>query len=116
VTEAGTDWGLAEGRVGEQYNFHTYILLANPQSTAAQVTVTFLRENGTPLVKAYSVPPTSRFNIDVNAVSPDLQNQNVGAEVHVENGVPIVVERSMYWDSGGVLFKGGTNATAVRLP
>jgi hypothetical protein len=33
-----------------------------------------------------------------------------------ERGVRMVVERSMYWDSGGVLFKGGANATGVRLP
>ena len=32
VVEAGTHWGLAEGRVGGPLNFHTYILLANPQA------------------------------------------------------------------------------------
>jgi autotransporter-associated beta strand protein len=117
VVDAGTHWGLAEGRVGQSLNFHTYILLANPQTSAAAVTVTFLRENGgAPIVKTFTVAPTSRFNIDVNNVSTDLQNETVSADIRVTNGVPIVVERSMYWDSGGVLFKGGTNATGVRLP
>ncbi len=116
VVEAGTHWGLAEGRVGQAVNFHTYILLANPQSSAANVTVTFLRESGDPIVQTYIVPATSRFNIDVNNVSPSLRDENVGADIVVTNGVPIVVERSMYWDSGGVQFKGGTNATGVRLP
>jgi hypothetical protein len=117
VTSAGLHWGLAEGRVGQALNFHTYILLANPQSSAANVTVTFLRENGaSPIVKTYTVAPTSRFNIDVNSVSPDLHDENVAADVRVTNGVPIVVERSLYWDSGGVLFKGGTNATGIALP
>ena len=37
VVSAGTRWGLAEGRVGGPLNFHTFILLANPQSTAAEV-------------------------------------------------------------------------------
>jgi hypothetical protein len=117
VTEAGLHWGLAEGRIGTPLNYHTYILLANPQTTAASVTVTFMRENGLPpIVKTYTVPPTSRFNIDVNFVDPAMQNEYVGADVKVTNGVPIVVERSMYWDWNGVLFKGGTNATGVRLP
>jgi hypothetical protein len=117
VTSSGLHWGLAEGRVGQTLNFHTYILLANPQSSAANVTVTFLRENGAaPIVKTYTVAPTSRFNIDVNAVSSDLHDENVAADVRVTNGVPIVVERSLYWDSGGVLFKGGTNATGIALP
>jgi hypothetical protein len=117
VIDSGFHWGLAEGRVGGPLNYHTYVLLANPESTAADVTVTFLRENGKPpIVKTYTVPPTSRFNIDVNLVSPELHDEYVGADVKVTNGPPIIVERSMYWDSGGVLFKGGTNATAVRLP
>lgn len=117
VVESGVHWGLAEGRLGGPLHFHTYILLANPQTSAAAVTVTFLRETGAPFVKTYTVPPTSRFNIDVNAVAPtDMHDEFVGADLNVTNGVPIVVERSVYWDLDGVLFKGGTNATGVRLP
>ena len=36
VVDAGTHWGLAEGRAGGPLNFHTYILLANPQTTAGE--------------------------------------------------------------------------------
>jgi hypothetical protein len=115
VVDAGLHWGLAEGRVGGPLNFHTYILLANPQTSAAMVTVNFLREHGAPVVKTYSVPPTSRFNIDISTVT-ELQNESFGAEIVVTNAVPIIVERSMYWDSNGFLFSGGTNATASRLP
>jgi hypothetical protein len=116
VVQTSTHWGLAEGRVGQSHNFHTYILLANPQTTAAEVTVTFLRESGAPIVKTYTVPPTSRFNVDVNFVSSDLHDENVAADVLVTNGVPIAVERSLYWDWHGELFKGGTNATGIALP
>ena len=38
-----------------------------------------------------------------------------GAVVEVTNNVPIVVERSMYWDSNGLTFSGGTNATGIAL-
>ncbi len=117
VVDSGFHWGLAEGRVGGPLHCHTYVLLANPETTAAEVTVTFLREDGkAPIVKTYTVPPTSWFNIHVNLVSPDLHDEYVGADVKATNGPPIIVERSMYWDSGGVLFKGRTNATGVRLP
>ena len=115
VIEAGTRWGLAEGRVGGPFNFQTYILLANAQATAADVTVTFLRESGAPIVKTYRVPPTSRFNVDSSSVT-ELQHESFGAEILVTNNVPIVVERSMYWDAAGVSFSGGTNATGIRLP
>ncbi len=35
--------------------------------------------------------------------------------ITVTNGIPVIVERSMYWDSTGSLFSGGTNATGIRL-
>ena len=68
VTELATSWGIAEGRAGnagnagsgdEAHDFHTYLLLGNPQSSAADVTVTYLRANGTPIVKTYVVPATA---------------------------------------------------------
>ncbi len=87
VVTTATHWGLAEGRVGGPHQFQTYILLANPETTAAEVTVTFLRENGAPpVVKTYTVPATSRFNIDLATV-PELQNESFGARIDVTNGV-----------------------------
>ena len=115
VVDAGTTWGLAEGRVGGPLNFHSYILLANPQTNAATVTVTFLRDTGGPVVLTYTVPPTSRVTLDANGVQ-GLQDSSFGALIEVTNQVPIIVERSMYWDSNGFLFSGGTNVTGVHLP
>jgi autotransporter-associated beta strand protein len=115
VVDAGTAWGLGEGRIGGPHNFHTYILLANPQTTSAEVTVSYLRESGAPVTKTYTVAPTSRFNIDTSSVT-DLHDESFGAVIHVTNGVPIIVERSMYWDANGVSFSGGTNATGIPLP
>jgi hypothetical protein len=96
--------------------FETFILLANAGTTAADVTVTYLRENGSTLVRQYTVEPTSRFNIWANAVGPELANERFGALIEVTNGVPIAVERAMYNSSAGVLFAGGSNATATRIP
>jgi autotransporter-associated beta strand protein len=114
VVSAGTRWGLAEGRAGGPLNFHTFILLANPQTTAAAVEVTFLREGAAPIVQTYTVQPTSRYNIDSSTV-PGLKDESFGALISVTNGVPIIVERSMYWDVNGVAFSGGTNATGIPL-
>jgi hypothetical protein len=115
VVDPDVKWGLSEGRIGGPLNFHTYILLANPQTTAATVQVTFLRENGTPVVKTFTVPATSRFNIDTGTIT-ELHDESFGAVIEVTNAVPIIVERSMYWDSNGFQFSGGTNATGIRLP
>jgi hypothetical protein len=117
VTETALKWGLAEGRVGGPLVFETYILLANPGAAAAQVRLTFLRTNGTTVVKDYTVAPTSRFNVPVNVFVPELQDESFSAVIEVLNGVPIAVERAMYSnDTAGTRWAAGTNATAVRLP
>jgi autotransporter-associated beta strand protein len=115
VAATGIRWGLAEGRVGGDRNFVTYILLANPTATAAKVRVSYLRENGAPVVKEYDVPATSRFNIDVKVEVPELENSWFGADIEVLNDVPIAVERSLYWDAIGAFWSGGTNALATPL-
>jgi hypothetical protein len=116
VTQTATSWGLAEGRVGGTHQFATYILLANPSTTmAADVSVTYLRESGVPVVRTYQVPAASRFTIDAGTVA-ELQNAAFGAKIEVSNNVAIAVERSMYWNANGVFWAGGSHAPAQRLP
>ncbi len=112
VTETGTAWGLAEGRNGGPRDFETYILVANPSGENATIAVTFLLPDGTTTRIERTVEANSRFN-----VWPwEMPAGEFGAVVESTNGVPIVVERAMYWTpSGGPAWGGGTNATAVRL-
>jgi YVTN family beta-propeller protein/autotransporter-associated beta strand protein len=117
VTEAATRWVLAEGLAGGFDGVQTYILLANTGDEAATVVLTFLRTDGPPLSKTFTVPPTSRFNVAVagpGSQVPELVDASFGTLI--ESTRPIVVERSMYWTAGGVLWAAGTNATATRLP
>jgi autotransporter-associated beta strand protein len=116
LTSTALDWGLAEGRVGGANAYATYIELANPGATDAEIRVTFLRESGEPVVKTYILLPNSRFNIDVGGMVPELQNESFGARVEVINNVPIAVERSMYWNVEGRFWAGGTNAVGSILP
>jgi hypothetical protein len=116
LTSTATRWALAEGRAGGAFGYVTYILLANPSSTAAEVTITYLRENGTPIARTHTVPATSRVTVDVGNTVTELQNQLFGAAIEVTNGVGIAVERAMYWTSNGIFLAGGTDATATRLP
>jgi hypothetical protein len=116
VTSIGTKWGLAEGRVGGPRGFESYILLANPSATEAAVRITYLRTNGSTVVKDYSVPPTSRYNVAVNSAVPELSNESFSAIIEVTNGVAIAVERAMYNNANGRFWAAGTNATATRVP
>lgn len=116
VNEPAMKWGLAEGRVGTNRNFETYILIGNPSTTDSTVRVTFLRTNGGTVTREWTVAAKSRFNIQVDAMVPELVDEQFGAVVEVISGGAVVVERSLYNTVNGVMFAAGTNVAAVRLP
>jgi autotransporter-associated beta strand protein len=116
VTQLGTRWGLAEGRIGGPSNYQTYILLANPWTFAADVTIQFLRTSGPPIVKTFKVDPASRYNVSVGpgTLVPELTNEEFGAVI--TSTISLAVERALYSDAIGQVWAAGTNATAARLP
>ena len=91
---AATEWHLAEGASGAF--FETFILVANPSDTAADVTLTFLPEGGAPVTRTHPVPANGRLTVNVEQEDPALAN--LGAiGTRVTSTIPIVVERSQYW-------------------
>jgi hypothetical protein len=117
IVSTALRWGLAEGRIGGPRAYDTYVLLTNATAGPADVRVTFLREGGAaPVVKTYTVQPTSRFNIDVRSMVPEMSNESFGALIESTNSVNIAVERSLYWTVNGIFWAGGTNALGTPLP
>ncbi len=116
TTSAATRWGLAEGRVGGPGNYQTYILLANPGSSDASVSITFLRTTGLTVKKTFDVAAESRVTVSVgpDTLVPELNDEEFGAVI--DSTQPIVVERAMYLDANGVIWAAGSNATGTRLP
>jgi hypothetical protein len=112
LTRLGTKWAFGEGRVGGAVSYQTYILLANPGTVAASVTVTYLRENAAPITTTHVVGATSRMN--VVPAEEGLVNEAFGALI--VSSQPIVAERALYWSSGGVFWAAGTSASATRIP
>jgi hypothetical protein len=115
-TETGTHWGLAEGRVGGDAGYKTYLMLTNHDTgTAAQVAVKFLREGGTPVVKSFAIAPASRLTIDVGGAQvPEVVAGAFGTEI--VSSLPISVERAVYSNANGQFWAAGTIAAATRLP
>ena len=125
VTAPATSWFLAEGATGPFFDL--FILLANPNDQAAQVTVDYLLLDGTTYTKSYSVPANGRFTIWVDdeqipagsGVKP-LDNVAVSSTITSTNGVPIIVERTMWWPSPALtaelLDRGAQLARARRRP
>jgi subtilisin-like proprotein convertase family protein len=116
VTEPGLLWGIGGGRVGGPESFETYLLLANPNPVPAEVIVIFVRMDGTGAPRSYTLPPTSRQSIAVGADVPEVGAGDFGAVIAVQNYQPIVVEKAMYWNSGGTVWAAGSGITGSRLP
>lgn len=113
ITTLRTRWALAEGEVGGADGAGTYVLLANPGSAAATVTLTFYRELGAPIAVTRTVPAGSRQTVDAGALGMGW-GERFGAIV--QSSQPIAVERSIYWNYQGGLWTSGTNETGTPLP
>jgi hypothetical protein len=94
VTAPATQWFLAEGSTGSYFDL--FILIANPNPTPATIEADYLLTTGQVITRSYTVPGNSRFNIWVDQ-EPGLADVAVSTRVRSTNGVPIIVERSMWW-------------------
>ncbi len=95
VTAPATQWFLAEGATGNYFDL--FILIANPQATPATVQADFLLGSGQVITKTYEVGGSSRFNIWVDQADAALADVAVSTRITSTNGVPIIVERAMWW-------------------
>ena len=107
VSALGTQWFLAEGYTGP--GFDTYVLLANPSDSDADVTMAFLLEDGTVRTHGVILPANSRTTVHANDIVPNL---GFSTSVSVNNKVGIAVERAMYFEYAGI-WDGGHDAEAV---
>lgn len=90
-----TEWFFAEGATGPYFDL--FVLIANPGVTDAVVEAEFLLPDGTTIVRPYTVPASSRFNIWVDQEDAMLANTGVSTTIRSTNGVPVIAERAMWW-------------------
>jgi hypothetical protein len=102
VTNPSTEWFLAEGATGPFFDL--FVLFANPFDTAATVRVDYLLSTGQTYSKDYVVPANGRYTVWVDAEEipggsglRPLTNVAVSVTAVSTNGVPIIVERTMWW-------------------
>jgi len=98
-------WYLAEGSTA--HGFEEYILVQNPNTAAANVTVALMGPDGPLAPQSMSVPANSRATLRVNDVAPDT---DVSAEVTADQN--IICERAMYWNNRIE----GTDSIGVQSP
>ena len=103
VTSSALTWYLAEG---DTSSFDEYVLIQNPNSSSAQVMVTFMDDSGSTAITTQTLNPTSRQTI---TVSSHMDGEPVSTTVESTNGQAVIVERAMYWTRSGISWIGGHN-------
>lgn len=101
-------WYFADGSTA--WGFSTFVLLDNPNSTPAQASLTCMKNDGKSATTDYELPPRSRRTVYVN--DPRLQESDFGIKVNAT--LPVIAERSMYFDYKGV--KDGSNSIGATTP
>ena len=79
-----TDWG-----------FECWLLIQNPNATAASVTLTYMIEGADPVVVTRTVDANSRATYNM---AEEIGEADFSTQVH--SSQPIIAERAMYWDNG----------------
>jgi hypothetical protein len=98
VSAPALRWFLAEGATGTF--FDTYILIGNPGSASADLTLTYLLPSGETVTKTRTVGAQNRLTITVADEDPRLADTPVSVIVESTNAQPVVVERAMWWPKG----------------
>lgn len=104
----GKTWYFAEGQTGD--DFTTWLLVLNPGTAPAALTVTYYPVEGKPVVKTYTAPPTARLNI---AAQADMEMAVMA--IRIESSQPIVAEYGIYFDDQKAAYGDGGNATASSV-
>ena len=105
-TDAGaTEWYLAEGCT--DYGFETWVEILNPGTSGATATLTYMTSRGPVAGPTVDVPAWSRKTVEVKR---DIPADDVS--VRVVSDLPVVVERSMYWDGR----RGGHGSIGAKAP
>lgn len=89
VTSPSREWYMPEG--SSNWGFECFVMVQNPNTSAAQCAVTYMIEGAGPVTVHRTVPPNARatWNMKDDIGAGD-------ASILVEAGVPVVCERSMY--------------------
>ncbi|NPV60690.1 MAG: hypothetical protein HPY75_13665 [Actinobacteria bacterium] len=103
------DWYLAEGYTGG--DFDTWVLVQNPGTETATVTLSFQLVKGTAPDHTFELPGGMRKSVHLDELT-NLADAEVSTKVSAN--VPVVAERAVYFDYNGK--KGGHDSIGVSAP
>ena len=95
ATTPSEQWYFAEGCTSD--SFETWFMLLNPGDEASDIAVNYTEADGRQTKKYITVPAMSRYTIHANDIIPSGQ---FATHFEVTNSAPVVIDRTMYWNSG----------------
>ena len=110
ATAPATEWFLAEGATGVY--FETFVLVANPNASPAQLTVTYLTDTGQVVTRSKTVPANGRLTINIEQEGSTVL-ANAAVATRVQSSQPVVVERAQYWPFSPTTWLEAHNAFGV---
>jgi FtsP/CotA-like multicopper oxidase with cupredoxin domain len=115
VTTPASTFYFAEGTT--RPDFDPYICIQNPGSNDADVTVTYMKVDGTITTDKLTVAKNSRSTVSPRAKlgTGDDAAHDFSAKVECTNGQNIIAERPMYFNYHGV-WTGGHDAVGALAP
>ena len=113
IAAPASTWFLAEGATGI---FNLFYLVLNPNPVPANVGIRYLRRVGAPVDKNYVVAANSRRTIWVNTEGSGLDQAELSAVITTSALTPVLVERAMYLNNGGIPFNAGHESAALLAP
>lgn len=96
TTTPANDYYLAEGAIGYDVGYITYVLVQNPNDNPADVSLVYMTGAGQIAGPSFQMAANSRKTIRVNDQLPP--GTDVSTKVH--GSQPIIAERAMYWNNG----------------
>ena len=126
TTTAAPRWALAGGFIDSRPETETYLLVANPAATAANVTID-VGSNGSQVPSQFAcrvtvpVPARGRYTAGIKSLCPALSSEALPFPLRIagtieSDGPPIVVERSTYWSAGDQFWAAGASTLLTPLP
>lgn len=132
ATTPGVIWMSAEGEAGGSRQTETYLLVSNPfrqdawpgQPTPTETPFVYVRvfaEDGTHAMRSYPVGWESRVTVPIRQDFPEVDGKRFAMTLHSgfdgrnAFSIPMIVERSMYWNANGEHWAAGTNAVTTRV-
>ena len=113
--ESSSAYYFAEGTC--RPDFDTYFCIQNPNDSPADVALTYMKGDGKIDTDSVTVPAKSRATVSPRdrLGTGDDASHDFSSKVECTNGLPIVVERPMYFNYKGK-WTGGTDVMGASAP